>query len=141
MAECIFCKIVSGKSPSQKIYETKKTLAFAPLKEHIIARGHMLVIPKKHYADIYEIPESELNAVMNSVKIISQKLKEKYRSEGINILHASGKVAQQSCFHFHIHLIPRYKNDGIDTWPNTNYKEDNFLKTYEEMSKILQLDK
>ena len=126
MAECIFCKIVEGKLPSHKLYENENVLAFAPLKEHIISKGHMIIVPKKHYINIYDIPEHELNNIIKSVKIIAQTLKEKYNAPGINILHASGKVAQQSCFHFHIHLIPRYKDDGLDIWPETGYKE---LKT------------
>ena len=136
MTECSFCKIVVGKLPSNKIYENENVLAFAPLKESIVAKGHMLVIPKKHYVDIYDIPKEELHHIIDAVKTISQKLKEKYNAEGINILHASGKVAQQSCFHFHIHLIPRYKDDGLDTWPKTGYKERNFPEAYKEIANL-----
>ncbi len=136
MVECSFCKIVIGKSPTNKIYENEKVLAFAPLKENIIAKGHMLVIPKKHYVDFYDIPKEELHHIVDAIKTISQKLKEKYNAEGINLLHASGKAAQQSCFHFHIHLIPRYKEDGLDTWPNTGYREGNFSKVYQEIKEL-----
>jgi histidine triad (HIT) family protein len=136
MTECSFCKIIAGKLPSNKIYENENVLAFAPLKDRIIAKGHMLVIPKKHYADIYDIPKEELHCIIDAVKIISQKLKEKYNAEGINILYASGKVAQQSCFHFHIHLIPRYKDDGLDTWPETGYKEGNFPEVYKDIANL-----
>lgn len=136
MPECSFCKIIAEKLPSNRIYENEDVLAFAPLKDTIISKGHMLVIPKKHYADIYDIPKEELHNIIDAVKTISQKLKEKFNAEGINILHASGKVAQQSCFHFHIHLIPRYKDDGLDTWPETCYKEDNFSEVYKNIAKL-----
>ncbi len=136
MAECSFCKIVAGKLPTHKVYETKNILAFAPLKEHIIAKGHILIIPKKHYVDIYDISKEELDNIMIAVKAIAQRLKQRYGAEGINILHASGKVAQQSCFHFHIHLIPRYKDDGLDTWPKTGYTESNFPGTYKEIKEL-----
>jgi len=136
MIECSFCKIIVGKLSSNKIYETEKILAFAPLKEDIIAKGHMLVIPKKHYADFYDIPKEELHHIVDAIKIISQKLKQKYNTDGINILHASGKAAQQSCFHFHIHLIPRSQNDGLDTWPKTGYKEGNFPGVYNKISNL-----
>ena len=136
MTECSFCKIIAGKLPSNKIYENENVLVFAPLKDTIISKGHMLVIPKKHYADIYDIPKEELHHIINTVKTIAQKLKEKFNAEGINILHASGKVAQQSCFHFHIHLIPRYKDDGLDTWPETGYKEGNFPEVYKEIANL-----
>ncbi|MBS3112161.1 HIT domain-containing protein [Candidatus Woesearchaeota archaeon] len=136
MIECSFCKIIVGKLSSNKIYETEKILAFAPLKEDIIAKGHMLVIPKKHYADFYDIPKEELHHIVDAIKIISQKLKQKYNTDGINLLHASGKAAQQSCFHFHIHLIPRSQNDGLDTWPKTGYKEGNFPGVYNKISNL-----
>src|SRR3989338_8074327 len=136
MTDCSFCKIIAGKLPSNKIYENENVLAFAPLKEHIIAKGHMLVIPKQHYVNFYDIPKEELHHIVDAIKTISQKLKAKYNAEGINILHASGKVAQQSCFHFHIHLIPRYKGDGLDTWPETGYKEGNFLEIYKEIANL-----
>lgn len=137
MNECSFCKIVKGKLPSINVYEDENVLAFAPLKEHIIAKGHLVVIPKKHYVDIYDISQKNLNNIMKVVKTISQRLREKYNADGINILHASGKVAQQSCFHFHIHLIPRYKNDSLDTWPKTGYKESNFPKVYKDLKKLV----
>jgi len=138
MLECTFCKIVKGKLPSYALYENENVLAFAPLKEGTIARGHMLLIPKKHYVDIYEIPNNELYHMLDAVKIISSRLKDRYNSEGINIIHASGKAAQQSCFHFHFHLIPRYKNDNLDTWPKTGYKEDNFPEVYREIKDLFQ---
>ncbi|VVB59658.1 HIT domain protein [uncultured archaeon] len=136
MDKCVFCKIVKGKLPYHKVYENESVLAFAPLKEDIIAKGHMLVITKKHFADIYDISQKELHQVMDAIKIISQKLKEKYNAEGTNILHASGKVGQQSVFHFHVHLVPRYKGDKIDTWPKTGYKEGNFPGVYEEIKDL-----
>lgn len=136
MTKCSFCKIIVGKLYSNIIYENENVLVFAPLPEDIIAKGHMLIIPKNHYVDFYDIPKKELHHIVDTLKIISQKLKEKYGADGINILHASGKVAQQSCFHFHIHLIPRYKNDGLDTWPNTGYKESNFPEVYQKIANL-----
>ena len=138
MSECSFCKIVAERSPSIKIYENKDVLVFAPLKEDIIAKGHMLVVPKKHYTDIYDIPKKELYHLIDAVKTISQKLKERLNVEGINLLHASGRSAQQSCFHFHIHLIPRYKDDGLDMWPRTGYKETNFPEVYKKIADVFQ---
>jgi histidine triad (HIT) family protein len=72
---------------------------------------------------------------MSAIKLISRKLKQT-GADGINLLHASGKSAQQSCFHFHFYLIPRYKDDGLDTWPKTDYKESNFPQVYEDIRKL-----
>lgn len=137
MSECTFCKIVAGKLPTNLVYEDKDVFVFSPLKEHVIAKGHMLVIPKQHYADIYDIPKIKLATLMSVIKKIAAALKKKYGAEGINILHASGTVAQQSCFHFHIHLIPRYEGDGLNTWPDTGYKETNFPDVYKNIRKLL----
>ena len=138
MTECSFCKIIAGKLPINKIYENENVLVFAPLEEDIIAKGHMLVIPKKHYIDIYDIPKEELYHIVDAIKNISCKLKKKYNADGINILHASGRVAQQSCPHFHFHLIPRYKDDDLDTWPKTGYQEGNFSEVYKDIADLLQ---
>ena len=137
MKGCIFCKIAKRELPSHKVYEDKHVLAFAPTKETIIARGHMLVIPKKHYASIYNIPNDELCGIIKAVKLIAMKLRKKLKAEGINILHASGKAAQQSVMHFHLHLAPRYKNDRLDTWPETGYKEKDFPEIYKKMMRLL----
>ena len=138
MEECSFCRVVANKLPSIKVFENDSILAFAPLEKDIIAKGHMIVAPKRHYSDIYDIDEGELLRLMVYVKKITQELKAKHKAEGINILHASGKVAQQSCFHFHLHLIPRYRDDGMDLWPKTGYKEFDLKRTYEEMRKLMK---
>jgi len=136
MEKCIFCKIVKKKTPSLTVYEDKFVMAFAPLKETSIGKGHILVIPKKHYQDIYDIPDEYLCKIIIATKKISKSLKIKFKANGINILHASGRVGQQSVFHFHLHLIPRFKNDGLNTWPKTNYKvSDDFESIYREMKK------
>jgi len=123
MENCIFCKIVKGEIPSKKIYENEKVLAFLDINP--ISRGHLLIIPKKHFENIYEIKDSYLKEIINIAKIIAESLKKSLNATGVNILHASGKDAQQSVFHFHIHLVPRYKNDGLNVWPKSDYKELN----------------
>jgi histidine triad (HIT) family protein len=118
MKECTFCKIVRGEIPSRKIYEDKDILAFFPKDPE--AKAHTLVIPKKHYETIFEISEVDLKRLIVVVKNLSKIIKDKLDAEGINILHASGKVAQQSTPHFHIHIIPRFQRDGIDAWMKQN---------------------
>ena len=130
MRDCIFCKIIKGLKPSLIVFEDEHSLAFAPKQNSILSKGHLIVVPKKHYETIYDIPEKTLFNVMKTVKYISQKLKSEFKAEGINILHASGIFAQQSVFHFHFHLIPRYFNDNLNMWPDTGYREDNFPNIY-----------
>lgn len=85
--------------------------------------GHLLVIPNKHFENIFDIPEEELAHIIKFTKKISSHLKECLSATGINILHASGKSAQQSVPHFHIHIFPRFDNDSLDTWPKLEKKE------------------
>ncbi len=138
MKECSFCQIINGKLPSTKIYENEYVFVFAPLKDTILSKGHMLVVPKKHYENFYDIDEKYLCEIMKCIQFIGKQLKEKFKANGLNILHASGKSGQQSVFHFHIHLVPRYENDGLDTWPNTGYKEDNYPDIYQKIKEVLQ---
>jgi len=114
MEDCIFCKIVKGEIPCEKIWEDKNFLAFADA--HPVAEGHTLVIPKEHFENIFELSD-ELAGKINLVcKKVALLLKDKFNVEAVNILNASGKEAQQSVFHIHYHIIPRRKEDGLDLW-------------------------
>ena len=124
MDECIFCKLVSGKIPCSKIYENEFVLAFLDINP--IAKGHTLVISKKHFVNIFDADEKYLIEVILATK----KIAEHYKNDkslfctGVNVMHASGIDAQQSVFHLHFHIIPRYKDDGHNTWPHTNYQKE-----------------
>jgi histidine triad (HIT) family protein len=129
--DCIFCKIVRGEIPANKIYEDGKVFAFLDINP--LSKGHLLIIPKKHFENIFDIEDEHLKEIISTAKKIAKLLKENLNASGMNILHASGKDAQQSVFHFHIHLIPRYKDDGLDTWPKSDYKELNFDRVKEKI--------
>lgn len=124
---CIFCKIINNEIPSYKIYEDEYTLAFLDLSQ--VTKGHTLVVPKKHYANIFETPEEELNHLMHSIKCIVEKLKSSLGIENVNILNNSGSLAGQTVHHLHIHIIPRYENDGCILCPEpTNPSHDELNK-------------
>lgn len=133
MRGCIFCDIANGKEASKKIYEDSKVVCILDVKP--IAKGHCLVIPKKHFTDIYDIDEDYLKEVCKGAKKISVLLKKKLDAKGVNLLHASGKVAQQSVFHFHIHLVPRYLNDKLDAWPKSKYEEKSSEIIYRKLTR------
>ena len=126
MKKCIFCDLIKNKEKDNLIYQDKKIIILLDISP--IAKGHCLVIPKKHYENIFDIKKQDLMNIIINVKKISNILKNKLNATGINILHASGIDAQQSVFHFHIHIVPRYKNDNLNTWPKSSYKEINFKK-------------
>lgn len=112
---CIFCDIVEGKIPSYKIYEDDHTYAFLDIANDVV--GHTLVIPKKHFENILDIDLEEYNYVMATVKKVSEHYVNNCGISGINIINASGKDAEQSVFHLHFHILPRFENDGHKIWP------------------------
>ena len=123
MKNCIFCQISQGKAKSWKVYENEHVFAFFDLGA--VNEYHTLVIPKKHYKDIFDIPEKELKEVIAVVKKLAVLYKEKLGIENIQILNSSGAEAQQNVFHIHFHIVPRHKGDGQNIrWkPRTELKE------------------
>lgn len=123
MSDCIFCQIVGKKAPAKIIYENKSVICFLPKKIEVY--GHTLVAPKKHYVSLYDIPADILCDLVKVAQKLTLEYKQKINATGMNLMHASGKDGQQSVFHFHFHLLPRFKDDGLDTWPNLAKKEFN----------------
>lgn len=123
MNDCIFCKILKGDIPSYKIYEDEKTFAFLDIS--CDSFGHTLVIPKKHFTNALDCDGEYFQSVMAAVQKISRHFVEDCGFDGVNIINASGKAAQQSVFHLHIHIIPRKNGDGLNTWAlNGKYELD-----------------
>ena len=116
--DCVFCKIISGDIPSFKIYEDEYTLAFMDIAKDV--DGHIVVIPKAHIKSILDCDVETLNHLMLTVKKIADHLVDNCGYDGVNLLNASDESAGQSVPHFHIHIIPRKNNDGIDAWPRFN---------------------
>ena len=112
---CPFCRIIGGKELASVIFEDKQVIGFLPKEMEVV--GHTLIIPKHHCKDIFEISEEDLAAVMKVAKRLAEHYRHKLGATGFNFLHASGKSAQQSVGHFHIHLLPRFEDDGINAWP------------------------
>lgn len=110
-AECLFCKIVAGDVPAEKIHEDERTIAFMDINPG--TRGHALVIPKNHAKDLLEIDPDELAAVTRSGQTVARRAKERLEADGINLLNCCGSEAWQTMFHFHLHVIPRYVDDPL----------------------------
>ena len=109
---CIFCKIVANEIPSKKIYEDDLVLGMLDISQ--TTKGHSLVLPKKHYDNILEMPKEELDHMINVVQDLSKQLINKLDAKGINVLTNINEAAGQSVLHAHIHLIPRYnENDTV----------------------------
>jgi histidine triad (HIT) family protein len=110
MADCVFCMIRDGKIPSSKIYDDARTLAFMDINP--LSRGHCLVAPKAHAATLYEVDVEDFKAVAATAKKLATAIKKALSPDGLNLLQANGAAAFQSVPHFHLHLIPRWANDG-----------------------------
>ena len=109
---CIFCKIISKEIPSSIVYEDADVLAILDLAQTTL--GHTLVMPKKHYANILEIPDDELAHLMSIVKMLAKRISDKLGAKGFNLLVNTNEVAGQTVMHLHVHIIPRYdENDTI----------------------------
>ena len=107
---CIFCKIANGEIPSKTLYEND---AFRVILDVGPAtKGHALILPKKHFADLYELPEEMAAEVMKLAKKMAETMTEKLSCDGFNLVQNNGEAAGQTVFHFHMHLIPRYKDDS-----------------------------
>ena len=108
--DCIFCKIANGEIPSKSLYEDEKFRVILDLGP--AAKGHSLILPKDHAANLYELPEKLAGDAMILAKKMASILTEKLNCDGINLVQNNGEAAGQTVEHFHIHLIPRYKGDG-----------------------------
>ena len=109
-ANCIFCKIAAGEIPSKTLYEDEQFRVILDLGP--AAKGHALILPREHYANIYEIPEETAALSMRLAKKMAVLITEKMNCDGFNIVQNNGTVAGQTVFHFHMHLIPRYEGDA-----------------------------
>jgi histidine triad (HIT) family protein len=108
---CIFCAIVNGTAPSRRIYEDEHTIAFMDINP--ATDGHALVIPRAHVRDLWDIDEPVASKVMAASVRVASMMRKALEPDGINILHATGAAAFQTIFHFHLHVIPRYRGDPI----------------------------
>lgn len=107
---CIFCKIANGEIPSKTLFEDDEFRVILDLGP--AAKGHALILPKNHYANLYELPEETASKVMLLAKKMAVQMTDKLECDGFNLVQNNGEVAGQTVFHFHMHLIPRYKNDN-----------------------------
>jgi len=110
-ADCIFCRIVAGQDPAAVVYRDEHTLAF--MDTNPVTRGHTLVIPVEHHAHLYTIPDEESAALMCTASRVVRAVKAAFSAAGVNLWMANERPAGQVVFHAHIHVIPRYPDDGI----------------------------
>lgn len=119
MNECIFCKIINGEIPADKIYEDENFFAFLDI--HPVNPGHALLIPKKHYENLYEIPDDLMAKAGPLIKKLAIAVRKGTNADGINLGMNNEKTAGQLVPHAHFHIIPRFINDGHEHWKGRPY--------------------
>jgi len=109
--DCIFCKIVAGELPATIVDEDERTVCFMDIAP--ATRGHALVVPREHSADLLSIEADDLAAVNLAAQRLAVRVKDRLGADGVNLMNSCGAVAFQTVFHFHLHVIPRYEGDGL----------------------------
>jgi histidine triad (HIT) family protein len=109
--DCLFCGIVAGDVPGQVVDSDEHTVAFMDINP--ATRGHALVVPRNHSADLLEIDEQDLGHTMVAAQRLARRMREVLKPAGFNLLNSCGSEAWQTIFHFHVHVIPRYEDDPL----------------------------
>ena len=109
--DCIFCKILAGELPATIVDEDERTIAFMDIAP--ATRGHALVIPRTHVADLLTIERADLDAVALAAQRLATTVKRRLGADGVNLVNSCGAAAWQTVFHFHVHVIPRYEGDPL----------------------------
>jgi len=137
MADCVFCGIVEGKIPASVVHEDADTIAFMDIGS--VNPGHVLVAAKRHAANIYELDEATGAAVGRTLVRVARAIGEAFAPEGLSQYQANGKLAGQTVFHYHVHLVPRRREDGMKIdWPVRNPGRDALEADAAQIRKMLQ---
>ena len=110
-SDCLFCKIVAGEVPAQIVDSDEHTVAFMDINP--ATRGHALVVPRRHSADLMDVSDEDLTYTMLAARRLARRIREALKPDGFNLLNSCGSAAWQTVFHFHVHVIPRYEGDPL----------------------------
>jgi histidine triad (HIT) family protein len=135
MDDCLFCKIVRGELPSYKVFEDERTFAFLDI--HPVNAGHTLVIPKQHSTNIFDISSEDWAAVAETVRVLAIAIEKGVSADGANIAMNNREHAGQVIHHPHVHIIPRFKGDGLKLMPQRSYEANEAETTLEKIRSAL----
>jgi histidine triad (HIT) family protein len=136
MTDCVFCKIRDGQIPSMKIFEDDKTLVFMDINP--LNAGHCLVITKAHTPNLFEAEIADLQAAIATAQRVGLAIRDALKPDGLNMLQANGAAALQSVLHYHLHLIPRWANDGKGfDWRLVPGNREQIMKAGERLRALL----
>lgn len=132
---CIFCKIVKSEIPCSKVLENERVIAFLDISP--VNKGHTLVVPKEHFETLLDVSENTLKEMMLAAKKIGKSMKKALKADGFNIGMNNFPAAGQVVMHAHLHVIPRYENDGLHLWPGKKYEEGEIEQIKEKIVTFL----
>lgn len=135
MADCIFCSIAAGKIPSTKVLETPRVLAFLDIAP--VNYGHTLVIPKEHYQNLLDLPDDLWTEMGRVSRQVARALQKALYARGFNLGMNNFEAAGQVVFHAHLHVIPRYTNDGLHLFPQGTYQPGDMEKVGQQLRQAL----
>ena len=136
MEDCVFCKIASGKIPAAKVYEDSNVMAFLDIMP--ANKGHCLIVPKKHYETVLEVPDEDLSLLIKTAKKVAKALSLSVGNGAFNLVMNNGKEAGQLVSHAHLHVIPRFKSDRLRLkWSHQKYMENEMKEFQEKIKKFL----
>ena len=119
MANCVFCRIVAKEIPAAVVYEDELTIAFMDAGQ--VNPGHVLVAARGHAEALYDLDDAQAGALLRAAVRVARAIRNAFQLQGLSVYQANGKVAWQSVFHYHMHLLPRHEGDGMAlTWPAKN---------------------
>lgn len=135
MEDSVFTKIIRRELPAEVVYEDEGVIAFLSIEPN--NHGHTLVVPKKQVRNVFDIPERDWLALMSVVRKIAPAVRDGVGAEGLNIVMNNEPAAGQVVFHAHVHIIPRYEDDGYHAWPHKKYEEGEKAAVAEKIRKAL----
>ena len=131
-SDCLFCGIVAGSVPAQIVDSDEHTVAFLDINP--ATRGHALVVPRTHSADLFEVSDEDLERTMLAARRLARRMKAALAPDGFNILNSCGAAAWQTVFHFHLHVVPRYEDDPLELpWVPTEGDPDEIAAVAEKI--------
>ncbi len=135
--QCIFCKIIDGEIPSATIYEDEDFKVIMDISP--AAAGHAIMLPKKHFANLYELDDQTASRALIVARKVATAMREELGCDGLNVLQNNGEAAGQTVFHYHIHLIPRMKEDTVNlSWQQKSYADGEAARIAEAIAKRIR---
>ena len=131
---CIFCDIVNGIGKAEILFEDDSTISFLDIRP--LNFGHSLVIPKKHYENFYNVTDKDLHSVIKATQFLTNAIKTSLNPDGINIISNNGSSAGQTIYHFHFHIIPRFKSDHFTFRPQFKDYTEGLMKEFADKIRI-----